>query len=169
MTASWPLNAFFEHLGLIARLCAIVSVRALSSCQERSRHNRHYRSSDVPFTGSLQDAQIKVLAVAVIFCRYHPGALFAKDRPATPAPLVAVGPQYDIAHVYVAPADLDRFTASLIATFGGTKSQPAAFTVTPTPSETNWRRFSRRSARSRYSASRRRFPIRLAPSGRAIS
>jgi len=33
---------------------------------------------------------------------------------------VAVGPQYDTTHVYVAPQDFDRFVASLIATFGGT-------------------------------------------------
>jgi hypothetical protein len=51
-------------------------------------------------------------------------------------PSVAVGPQYDATHVYVALADLDTFTSSLAATFGGTKSQPATFSVTPTPSET---------------------------------
>jgi predicted enzyme related to lactoylglutathione lyase len=33
---------------------------------------------------------------------------------------------------------LDSFTSSLVATFGGTKSQPATFTVTPTPSETTF-------------------------------
>ena len=31
---------------------------------------------------------------------------------------VAVSPQYDTTHVYVAPEDFDRFTDSLIATFG---------------------------------------------------
>src|SRR5579863_5437062 len=49
---------------------------------------------------------------------------------------VAVGPQYDTTHVYVAPEDYDRFVASLIATFGGTTSKQGVFTVTPTPSET---------------------------------
>jgi predicted enzyme related to lactoylglutathione lyase len=49
---------------------------------------------------------------------------------------VAVAPQYGTTHVYVAPADLDRFVASLIASFGGTASKPAVVTVTPTPSET---------------------------------
>ena len=62
--------------------------------------------------------------------------LLAKDKPAASASSVAVGPQYDSTHVYVAPEDLDRFTASLVATFGGTKSQPATLTVTPTPSQT---------------------------------
>src|SRR5580698_6052140 len=57
-------------------------------------------------------------------------ALFA----ATPE--VAVGPQYDTTHVYVAPQDFDRFVTSLVATFGGTTSKQGVFTVTPTPSST---------------------------------
>jgi hypothetical protein len=52
------------------------------------------------------------------------------------SPGVAVGPQYDTTHVYVAPDDFDRFVDSLIATFGGTKSKQGVFTVTPTPSKT---------------------------------
>jgi predicted enzyme related to lactoylglutathione lyase len=51
-------------------------------------------------------------------------------------PSVAVGPQYDTTHVYVAPQDFDRFVASLIATFGGTTTKQGVFTVTPTPSST---------------------------------
>ncbi len=47
-----------------------------------------------------------------------------------------VGPQYDTAHVYVAPEDFDRFVASLVATFGGTTSRQGVFSVTPTPSST---------------------------------
>jgi hypothetical protein len=49
---------------------------------------------------------------------------------------VAVGPQYDSTHVYVAPQDFDRFVASVIATFGGTTAQEGVATVTPTPSST---------------------------------
>ncbi len=49
---------------------------------------------------------------------------------------VAVGPQFDSTHVYVAPDDFDRFVASVIATFGGTTSKEGEFTVTPTPSLT---------------------------------
>src|ERR1700746_1714816 len=49
---------------------------------------------------------------------------------------VAVAAQYDTAHVYVAPEEFDRFVASLIATFGGTKTKQGVFTVTPTPSST---------------------------------
>src|SRR6202041_2147170 len=80
---------------------------------------------------------IKLFAVAAIVLGSVTGPLIAKDKPAQ-APSVAVGPQYDSTHVYVAPADLDRFTSSLVATFGGTRSQPATFSVTPTPSETTF-------------------------------
>ena len=51
-------------------------------------------------------------------------------------PNVAVGPQYDTTHVYVAPEDFDRFVASVVATFGGTTSKQVVITVTPTPSST---------------------------------
>ena len=60
--------------------------------------------------------------------------LAAAGSAATPA--VAVEPQYDTTHVYVAPEDFDRFVASLVATFGGKTSKQGVFTVTPTPSET---------------------------------
>jgi len=49
---------------------------------------------------------------------------------------VAVAPQYDSTHVYVAPEDFDRFVASFVATFGGTTSRPGVYQVTPTPSQT---------------------------------
>lgn len=49
---------------------------------------------------------------------------------------VAVAPQYDTTHVYVAPEDFDHFVASLIATFGGTTTKQGVFTVTPTASST---------------------------------
>jgi hypothetical protein len=49
---------------------------------------------------------------------------------------VAVAPQYDTTHVFVAPEDFDRFVASLLATFGGTASKQGVVTVTPTQSTT---------------------------------
>jgi predicted enzyme related to lactoylglutathione lyase len=55
---------------------------------------------------------------------------------ATATPSVAVAPQYDTTHVYVAPEDFDRFVASFVSTFGGTTSKQGVFTVTPTPSST---------------------------------
>ena len=48
----------------------------------------------------------------------------------------AMGPQYDTTHVYVAPADVDRFVQSFIATFGGESTKQVVLTVTPTPSTT---------------------------------
>src|SRR5258708_9266268 len=52
------------------------------------------------------------------------------------SPVVSVGPQYDTTHVYVASQDIDAFVDSFVATFGGTASPRAVFTVTPTPSKT---------------------------------
>lgn len=60
----------------------------------------------------------------------------ATARAAAATPDFAVGPQYDTTHVYVAPADFDRFVASLLATFGGNVTKQGVFTVTPTPSST---------------------------------
>jgi predicted enzyme related to lactoylglutathione lyase len=56
------------------------------------------------------------------------------DRTATRN--LAVGPQYDTTHVYVAPEVFDRFVASVVATFGGTTTKQGVFTVTPTQSST---------------------------------
>src|SRR6516165_11815570 len=60
----------------------------------------------------------------------------AQTAQATGTVSVAVAPQYDTTHVYVAPEDFDHFVASLIATFGGTTTKLGVFTVTPTPSST---------------------------------
>jgi hypothetical protein len=51
---------------------------------------------------------------------------------------VAVGPQYDATHVYVAPADLDAFVTSFIATFGGKASKRSVVNVLPVPSSTEF-------------------------------
>jgi predicted enzyme related to lactoylglutathione lyase len=56
--------------------------------------------------------------------------------PSTPD--VAVAPQYDTTHVYVAQADMAAFAASFIATFGGHATTPTTMTVTPTPSSTSF-------------------------------
>jgi predicted enzyme related to lactoylglutathione lyase len=63
-------------------------------------------------------------------------ASVAYAKPAAASPQLAVGPQYDTTHVYVAPEDFDRLTDSFVATFGGHKSQQGVFQVTPTPSQT---------------------------------
>jgi predicted enzyme related to lactoylglutathione lyase len=60
----------------------------------------------------------------------------ARAQAAVGTPNLAIGPQYDTTHVYVAPEDFDRFVSSLTATFGGTTTKEGVFTVTPTPSST---------------------------------
>jgi predicted enzyme related to lactoylglutathione lyase len=76
---------------------------------------------------------LKTFAVIAIALAFLAGPLpaFAQGTPD-----VAVGPQYDTTHVYVAPEDFDRLVASFVATFGGTTSKQGVFTVTPTPSMT---------------------------------
>src|SRR6202166_3496284 len=69
-------------------------------------------------------------------CQSRYFSTFAQSVQTSKAPGVAVGPQYDTTHVYVAPQDFDRFVASLIATFGGTTAKQGVFTVTPTSSST---------------------------------
>lgn len=51
-------------------------------------------------------------------------------------PSVAVAPQYDTSHVYVAPADVDRFAQSFLATFGGKSTPQVVVNVLPVPSST---------------------------------
>ncbi|MCR5898971.1 MULTISPECIES: glyoxalase [Burkholderia] len=78
-----------------------------------------------------------LLALAIAAGLVAAPAAYAKP-PVLPAatPTLAVGPQYDTTHVYVAPEDFDRFTDSFVATFGGSKSKQGVFQVTPTPSQT---------------------------------
>jgi predicted enzyme related to lactoylglutathione lyase len=82
------------------------------------------------------------IAIAIVLstgtARLFPtgSAALAVAEVAAVTPNVTVEPQYDTAHVYVAPEDFDRFVASLVATFGGTTSKQGVFTVTPTPSST---------------------------------
>lgn len=77
-----------------------------------------------------------ILTIAFGGESHHSGTLALRAQPTTETVSVAVGPQYDTTHVYVAPQDFDRFVASLIATFGGTTTKQGVFTVTPTPSST---------------------------------
>jgi len=60
----------------------------------------------------------------------------AKNAAKPSLPMVAVAPQYDTTHVYVATHDVDRFVASFLATFGGHSTKQVVATVTPTPSST---------------------------------
>src|SRR5271156_1773532 len=64
-------------------------------------------------------------------------ALSTSAEARTPhAQAIAVAPQYDTTHVYIAPEDFDGFVSSVLATFGGTTSKKVVTHVTPTPSTT---------------------------------
>src|SRR5271154_6127696 len=79
-----------------------------------------------------------VTLAGVIACAPTPSPV-APGSPSAPvaeSPAVAVGPQYDTTHVYVAPEDVDRFAQSFLATFGGQSTKQVVATVTPTPSST---------------------------------
>jgi hypothetical protein len=79
-------------------------------------------------------ATVAVVAASGFWIWHYSSPVAAQT--ATAAPTVAVAPQYDTTHVYVAPQNFDHFVASLVATFGGTTTKQGVFTVTPTPSST---------------------------------
>jgi hypothetical protein len=84
-------------------------------------------------------AFIAVVTTLVVASNFGPSSLFgttADAQPTTASSDLAVDPQYDTTHIYVAPTNFDRFVASLVATFGGATSKKGIFTVTPTPSRT---------------------------------
>src|ERR1700757_202621 len=76
-----------------------------------------------------------VLTLGLAVASPNVGA-FAQSAQTPETVSVAVAPQYDTTHVYVAPEDFNRFVESLIATFGGTTTKQGVFTVTPTESST---------------------------------
>ena len=80
---------------------------------------------------AIGDAWTRCAGAAPSVGRRHGRIPSARDR-------ARASPQAHYTHVYVAPENVDRFSDSVIATFGGTKSQQAALTVTPTPSKTMW-------------------------------
>jgi len=85
-------------------------------------------------TRSYKAAVTVLLVIGYVGPLSFPASAFAETAKATSN--VAVGPQYDTTHVYVAPGEFDTFVDSLVATFGGTTSKKGVFTVTPTPSKT---------------------------------
>src|SRR6266571_9444037 len=78
---------------------------------------------------------LNALTLAVILLASSANA-GAQTSSSASSPAMAVGPQYDTTHVYVAAEDFDRFVTSFLATFGGSTSKQGVFTVTPTPSST---------------------------------
>jgi hypothetical protein len=84
--------------------------------------------------------QIKTAGLALLLvaaASLDPG--FASARPAAKPQNFGVGAQYGTTHVYVAAEDIDRFSTSFLATFGGSATPPSDVTVTPTPSVAVWR------------------------------
>ncbi len=78
-----------------------------------------------------------MLGAAFLFCVPSGSNLLGQTTP--PAnDNIAVGPQYDSTHVYVAPADLDAFIKSFTATFGGQPSKLSVTNVLPVPSSTEF-------------------------------
>src|SRR5258706_3650727 len=84
----------------------------------------------------LAGTSVSIFLTIGFACESRYFSTFAQSLQIAKTAGVAVGPQYDTTHVYVAPQDFDRFVASLIATFGGTTTKQGVFTVTPTPSST---------------------------------
>ncbi|MGY3586277.1 putative enzyme related to lactoylglutathione lyase [Bradyrhizobium sp. USDA 4341] len=78
-------------------------------------------------------ASILLLSVAAIAAA---APAVARDAGKAGREMVAVAPQYDTTHVYVAPDDVDKFVSSFLATFGGQSTKQVVATVTPTPSST---------------------------------
>lgn len=77
-----------------------------------------------------------LLSIGTVSLSLWSRTIFAATEAASATPNMAVDPQYDTTHVYVAPEDFDRFVTSVVATFGGTTTKQGIFTVTPTPSTT---------------------------------
>ena len=79
-------------------------------------------------------AALFTLSVPVAAVVAPAAALAASSKSAI---AVAVAPQYDTTHVYVAPEEVDSFVQSFTATFGGKSTPQYVVTVTPTPSTTS--------------------------------
>lgn len=79
---------------------------------------------------------IRPAALVAVILAIWPMLLLVPAQAKTAIPAVAVAPQYDTTHVYVAPDDVDAFVTSFLATFGGQSTKQVVATVTPTQSST---------------------------------
>jgi hypothetical protein len=80
--------------------------------------------------------QSAICSVAAAILAFSPSAYPAPATTGQSAAAIAVGPQYDTAHVYVSPGNVDAFVRAFLGTFGGTSTKQVVVTVTPTPSST---------------------------------
>ena len=85
---------------------------------------------------SLMGRMRNFIAVCVVFLTLPMASQMATSK-SQPMPSVAVGPQYDSTHVYVAPKDRAAFVRQFLGTFGGKSTKPVVATVTPSPSSTS--------------------------------
>jgi predicted enzyme related to lactoylglutathione lyase len=95
--------------------------------------------STVKMVRVLRTAVVSIVSITALGMALGASPVFAEadyQNVGKSLPVVSVGPQYDTTHVYVASQDIDAFVDSFVATFGGTASPRAVFTVTPTPSRT---------------------------------
>jgi hypothetical protein len=74
---------------------------------------------------------------ALAMLMFGVSSAMTETGPSKATPTVAVGPQYDTTHVYVAPEDVDAFVKVFLGTFGGTSTKQVVVSVTPTPSSTS--------------------------------
>jgi hypothetical protein len=79
---------------------------------------------------------IRTAAIAAVILATSPMLIMAPAQTKKAIPAIAIAPQYDTTHVYVAPNDVDAFASSFLATFGGQSTKQVVATVTPTPSST---------------------------------
>jgi hypothetical protein len=82
----------------------------------------------------MRSCSLSLFAVALTLALEAGAQSAAATENSAEAPGPGVGAQYDGAHVYLAPGDMDPFVKSFVATFGGQAAAPTAATVTPTPS-----------------------------------
>src|SRR5258706_825865 len=102
------------------------------------RRPQNWHPADDSLIGCLRTTPMRTITALIFATMLLASAATAgaQTSPASSSPAVAVGPQYDTTHVYVAVDDFDRFVTSFVATFGGSTSKQGVFTVTPTPSST---------------------------------
>jgi len=75
-------------------------------------------------------------AVALSIAFLQPLAASGASKQPARHTAIAVGPQYDSTHVYIAPGYLDAFVNSFVTTFGGSPSKRTVVNVLPVPSST---------------------------------
>lgn len=79
------------------------------------------------------------VATVVLFAFLRSSLACPQTAPSPANQAIAVGPQYDATHVYVAPTDFEAFVNSFVATFGGSFSKRIVGNVLSVSSTTEMR------------------------------